>query len=98
MSVHEQFIVMALAGFALTVPALVAAWLMRLPDRQLATALYTLGFALITATLILDPIVRPPLFYHGFFPGIGIGMAAVALALVAMNARRARSHRSRSRR
>lgn len=82
MSVHAQFIVLALAGFALTVPALVAAWLMRLPDRQLATALYTLGFTLICATLILDPIMRPPLFYHGFFPGIGIGCVALALALL----------------
>lgn len=88
MSVHAQFIALALVGFALTAPALVAAWLMRLADRQLATALYTLGFALVSATLILDPIVRPPLFYHGFFPGIGIGCVALALALVYL-ARRA---------
>lgn len=88
MSVHAQFIALALVGFALTAPALVAAWLMRLADRQLATALYTLGFALMSATLILDPIVRPPLFYHGFFPGIGIGCVALALALVYL-ARRA---------
>ena len=88
MSVHAQFIALALVGFALTAPALVAAWLMRLADRQLATALYTLGFALVSATLILDPIIRPPLFYHGFFPGIGIGCVALALALVYL-ARRA---------
>ena len=88
MSVHAQFIALALVGFALTAPALVAAWLMRLADRQLATALYTLGFALMSVTLILDPIVRPPLFYHGFFPGIGIGCVALALALVYL-ARRA---------
>ncbi len=88
MSVHAQFIALALVGFALTALALVAAWLMRLADRQLATALYTLGFALMSATLILDPIVRPPLFYHGFFPGIGIGCVALALALVYL-ARRA---------
>ena len=88
MSVHAQFIALALVGFALTAPALVAAWLMRLADRQLATALYMLGFALVSATLILDPIVRPPLFYHGFFPGIGIGCVALALALVYL-ARRA---------
>lgn len=91
MSVHMQFVALAVVGFALTAPALVVAWLYRLSDRQLATALYLGGFALIAATLIVDPLARPPLFYHGFFPGIGIGMAAVALGLVAMNARRARS-------
>lgn len=89
MSVHAQFVALALVGLALTAPALVAAWRLRLPDRQLATVLYTLGFALIGATLILDPILSPPLFYHGFFPGIGIGCAALALALVYLAYRRA---------
>lgn len=88
MSVHTQFIVLALVGFVLTVPALVAAWLIRLPDRHLATVLYVLGFALISATLILDPILSPPLFYHGYFPGIGIGSVALALALVYLARRR----------
>lgn len=88
MSVHTQFIALALVGLALTAPALVAAWRRRLRDRQLATALYTLGFALIGATLLLDPVERPPLFYHGFFPGIGIGCVALALALVALAWRR----------
>ena len=88
MSVHTQFIALALVGFVLTVPVLVTAWLMRLPDRRLATALYTLGFALIGATLMFDPIVRPPLFYHGYFPGIGIGCIALALALLYLAHRR----------
>ena len=82
MSVHAQFVALALVGFALTAPALIPAWRLRLPDRQLATALYLFGVALIVATLILDPILSPPLFYHGYFPGIGIGCMALALALV----------------
>lgn len=91
MSVHTQFIALALVGFALTAPLVVVAWLYRISDRQLATALYLCGFALITATLIIDPLARPPLFYHGFFPGIGIGLAAVSLARLALNARHART-------
>lgn len=83
MSVHAQFAALALAGFVVTVPVLVIAWVRRLPARRMATILYLVGFALIGATLILDPILRPPLFYHGFFPGIGIGAITVALALVA---------------
>ena len=81
MSVHAQFVVMALVGLVVTLPAMVIAWVARLPSRKLATALYGAGFALIGATLVFDPILRPPLFYHGFFPGIGIGGIAVALAL-----------------
>jgi hypothetical protein len=81
-SPHAQFVALALIGFALTAPALVVAWRMRLPDRRLVTGLYSVGCALIVATLILDPILSPPLFYHGFFPGIGIGCVALALALV----------------
>ncbi|HEX8997352.1 MAG TPA: hypothetical protein VF812_15095 [Ktedonobacterales bacterium] len=84
MSVHAQFVALALVGCALTAPALVAAWRMRLPDRHLATVFYVVGLALISATLILDPIVRPPLFYHGFFPGVGIGAVALSLALLAL--------------
>lgn len=89
MSVHAQFVALALAGLALTAPALVVAWRKRLRDRRLALALYALGFALIAATLIADPILRPPLFYHGFFSGIGIGCVALALALVYLARRRA---------
>lgn len=81
MSTHAQFVALTLVGLALTAPALVVAWRGRLPVRRLATTLYVLGFALIVATLIVDPIVRPPLFYHGFFPGVGIGCVALALAL-----------------
>lgn len=83
MSTHAQFVALTLVGLALTAPALVIAWRGRLPVRRLATTLYVLGFALIVATLIIDPIERPPLFYHGFVPGVGIGCVALALALVA---------------
>lgn len=88
MSTHAQFVALTLVGLALTAPALVVAWRGRLPVRRLATTLYVLGFALIVATLIVDPIVRPPLFYHGFFPGAGIGCVALALALVVQARRR----------
>lgn len=83
MSTHTQFTLLALLGGALTAPALVAAWLLRLPDRQLATGYYGVGCALIAGALILDPIIQPPLFFHGFIPGIGIGAASIALALIA---------------
>ncbi len=73
MSVHEQFTALAIAGLLVTFPAMVIAWRARLPSRALATALYGAGFVLIGATLVLDPILSPPLFYHGFFPGVGIG-------------------------
>lgn len=81
MSAHEQFTALAVAGLALTSPAMVIAWVARLPSRKLAIALYVVGFAFIGATLVLDPILSPPLFYHGFFPGIGIGGIVIALAL-----------------
>ncbi len=81
MSVHTQFVALAVVGLVVTLPAMVIAWAARLPSRKLATALYVAGFALIGATLVLDPILSPPLFYHGFFPGIGIGGIAIALAL-----------------
>ncbi len=43
MSVHAQFTALALAGLALTAPALAYAWRRRLRDRRLATTLYTSG-------------------------------------------------------
>jgi peptidoglycan/LPS O-acetylase OafA/YrhL len=80
-SVHAQFTALAFAALALSSPAMVIAWRARLPSRRLATALYASGFTLIALTLILDPILNPPLFYHGFFPGVGIGGIVIALAL-----------------
>ncbi|HEX9036183.1 MAG TPA: hypothetical protein VF808_04250 [Ktedonobacterales bacterium] len=81
MTPHEQFTALAVAGLALTAPAIIIAWRARLPSRRLATTLYAAGFTLIALTLILDPILNPPLFYHGFFPGVGIGGIVIALAL-----------------
>ena len=89
-SPHAQFTVLALLGCALTAPALSAAWRLRLADRCLASVFYLVGFGLIGATLALDPILQPPLFFHGFVPGIGIGAVAIALALVALARRRTR--------
>lgn len=90
MSPHAQFTALALLGCALTVPAVIVAWRRRLADRRLATILYLVGFALIGATIALDPLLQPPLFFHGFVPGIGIGAVAIALALVASAYRRTR--------
>lgn len=87
-SAHTQFTLLALLGGALTAPALVAAWMLRLPDRQLATGSYGAGCVLIAGALVLDPIIQPPLFYHGFVPGLGIAAMAIALALVAGSLRR----------
>ncbi|HEY7973991.1 MAG TPA: hypothetical protein VIG77_08455 [Ktedonobacterales bacterium] len=88
MSAHTQFTLLALLGGALTAPAMIAAWILRLPDRQMAMGSYGVGCALIAGALILDPIIQPPLFYHGFVPGLGIGAVAIALALVAAALRR----------
>lgn len=93
MSAHAQFIALAIAGLALTMPVIAGAWIVRLPCRRLASALYVSGFALIGATLILDPILSPPLFFHGFFPGIGIGGIAIALALTLIDWRTVRQRR-----
>lgn len=90
MSPHAQFTALALLGCALTAPAVVVAWRLRLADRRLATILYLVGFTLIGATLALDPLLRPPLFFHGFVPGIGIGAVAIALALITSAYRRTR--------
>ncbi|HEU0025702.1 MAG TPA: hypothetical protein VFQ25_01180 [Ktedonobacterales bacterium] len=79
--VHVEFIALAVAGLIVTLPAMVIVWRARLPSRRLATALYVAGFAFISSTLILDPILNPPLFYHGFYAGIGMGGVAIALAL-----------------
>jgi peptidoglycan/LPS O-acetylase OafA/YrhL len=79
--VHAQFTALAVGGLIVTSPAIIIAWRARLPSRKLATALYAGGFALIGATLVLDPILNPPLFYHGFFPGVGVGGILIALAL-----------------
>ena len=82
MSVHMGFTLLALGALLATSPLIIVAWLRRQAYRRLAIGLYVGGFTCIFATLLLDPILRPPLFYHGFFPGIGASCVAVALALV----------------
>ncbi|MGZ3716381.1 MAG: hypothetical protein ACXVA4_13250 [Ktedonobacterales bacterium] len=42
---------------------------------------------LIGSAFIIDDILRPPLFVHGFVPGIGIGAITVALATILQDSR-----------
>lgn len=82
MSTHTGFLIAACFSVLMTLPAIVFARHRRLPSRALATWLYVAGYAGIAAALTLDPVVQPPLFVHGFVPGIGTGLILVALALL----------------
>lgn len=82
MSVHTGFLLAACVSALVTLPALVYAQHRRLPSRTLATWLYVTGYAAIAAALVLDPVLQPPLFVHGFVPGGGTGLILVGLALV----------------
>lgn len=87
MTPHIQFLILACVSLAITVVAIVHAWRRRLRHRAFATVLYGGGYTLIGAAFIVDDILRPPLFVHGFVPGIGIGAIVVALATVLQDTR-----------
>ena len=88
MSTHMQFTLLALAALIATLPVMIFASVHRLAFRSLAITFYTSGFALIGAALVLDPVIHPPLFYHGFIPGIGMAMIALGLAIVLQSRRK----------
>jgi hypothetical protein len=69
-----------------TAPILVLARRRRLRHRTSITALYAMGFGLIALTLLIDTIWNPPLFFHGFVPGIGIGLLLGCAGLYAQDA------------
>jgi hypothetical protein len=74
MSAHTGFLIVAAASLAMTSPCLALALMWRLTHRRLLAALYLLGYALIAQQFVVDAFINPPLFFHGFGPGIGIGL------------------------
>lgn len=82
MTPHVQFLILACVSLAITMLAIIYAWRRHMPHRVFATVLYGSGYMLIGAAFIIDDILRPPLFVHGFVPGIGIGAIMVALAII----------------
>jgi hypothetical protein len=62
------------AGMLITSPLVLRAWLRGLPHRTQITGLYAAGYSIIALALIVDAIYNPPLYLHGFTPGIGIGL------------------------
>lgn len=87
MTPHTQFLILAFVSLVITMLAVIYAWRRRLQHRLFATTLYGSGYALIGAAFIIDDILRPPLFVHGFVPGIGIGAIVVALAVILQDTR-----------
>ena len=87
MTPHIQFLILAGVSLVITVLAIIYAWRRNLRHRVFATVLYGSGYTLIGATFIIDDILRPPLFVHGFVPGIGIGAIVVALATIFQDTR-----------
>lgn len=85
MSVHEQFLTFAGVSFAVTVMALVIAASRGLAVRGRPLAYFLVGYGLIAAAFVIDSIFAPPLFMHGFIPGVGVGLVADALLLVALS-------------
>ena len=81
MAPHTGFLVAAVLSFVITLPAMLWQWRTRLPHRIFSATLYLCGYLLIGAAFVFDAVVQPPLFIHGFVPGIGTGMIAVALAM-----------------
>jgi hypothetical protein len=82
MSTHSAFVLVAVLSLVFTLPPLAFGWKRGSPHRELALVLYLAGYALIGAALVLDPVLQPPLFFHGFVPGIGAGLLLAALALI----------------
>lgn len=81
MTPHAQFLIAALAALVVTSPYAVITPRLQKRYRRTIIALFTSGYALIGATFIVDDLLNPPLFFHGFVPGIGIGLILASLGL-----------------
>jgi hypothetical protein len=86
MTVHEQFLALAVGSFVATVWAVLWAFRRHFAARRWIASYYAAGYVIIAAAFILDEIFAPPLFLHGFIPGIGIALIAEALLLTASEA------------
>ena len=86
MSAHEQFLTLAGLSLVVTAPVIAYAATKRLARRWWLMVSYGAGYAIIGAAFVLDAIFAPPLFVHGFIPGIGIALVVEALLLVAVEA------------
>jgi hypothetical protein len=86
MSVHEQFLTLAVGSFVATAWAVAWAFRRHFAARRWIVSYYATGYVIIAAAFILDEIFAPPLFIHGFVPGIGIALIVEALLLVASEA------------
>jgi hypothetical protein len=84
MSVHEQFLALAACSFVATVWAVAWTFRRHLTARWWIASYYAAGYVIIAAAFILDEILAPPLFIHGFVPGIGSAFIIEALLLVAI--------------
>jgi hypothetical protein len=73
-SAHTGFLIVAAISLALISPCLALAIMWRYEHRRLLAVLYALGYALIAQQFVVDEFTNPPLFFHGFGPGIGIGL------------------------
>lgn len=87
MTPHAQFFVAALVALTVTSPPIVAASWRRLQYWRSIIALFLSGYALIAATFVIDDKFNPPLFFHGFLPGIGIGLVLASLGISAAERR-----------
>ena len=82
MSAHTGFLIVAAVSLAMTSPCLAMALMRRFEHRRLLAALFLLGYALIAQQCIVDAFINPPLCFHGFGPGIGIGLLIAFFGLL----------------
>ncbi|HEX6799687.1 MAG TPA: hypothetical protein VF116_18405 [Ktedonobacterales bacterium] len=82
MPVHVAFLIAGCASLVVSLPLIVRGWVRRVPNRRLASAYYTSGYLVMAAGYLLDSVSNPPLFVHGFVPGIGVALVVIGLALI----------------
>jgi hypothetical protein len=87
---HTQFLIADAVSMIALSPLLIRAQVRQLPHRALLTWLYTVGYGLIAITFIVDSIFNPPMFFHGFTPGVGIGLLLAYVGRYVLDANAAR--------